>query len=387
MDESNAPQNPPPPPPPPNCPPNYPPPAATPYYSGPLLPPPPPPPRRKVSVFVWILGFMAVGGFAFFVLIFALAFVSVPPPGGFMEEHIQGSGSDKIAVIEVKGVIGDFASLFGSSNMVDKTVKMIRHAADDSAVKAVLLSVDSPGGGVTASDVICNEIKKLKEKKPVVVHMGDLCASGGVYISAPANVLVASPTSITGSIGVIISHTDMTELYNEKLGMKDEPIKSGIHKDILSTGRAMTPEERQLIQGLVDEMYERFLTVVAEGRAGKGPVPAKVEDAKEYIRKFADGRIFSGEAAVANGLVDKVGYFEDAVKEAEKAAGISSAEVFRYRQPGGLLAALSEGSFGGGAQRALTQAELQAQQAPRLEYRFDLPRPLPLQSLLPLLKE
>lgn len=359
-----------------------------PQYRGPLLPPPPGnPPSRGSNVLLWILGLVILGFFGFIALLFIGAIAQVSSAGNanqhFTEEEIQGKGTARIAVIEVKGVIGDFAGLFGASHMVDKTVKMIRTAADDATVKAVVLKVDSPGGGVTASDVIYNEIKKLKEKKPVVVHMGDLCASGGVYISAPANVLVASPTSITGSIGVIISHTDMTKLYEEKLGMKDEPIKSGKHKDILSTGRAMTPDERALIQGLVDEMYERFLGVVAEGRAGKKGVPAKLDEAKEYIRKFADGRIFSGEMAVKNGLVDRVGYFEDAISEAEKLAGVKDATVFRYRQAGGIFASMADGLSQ--SPRPLSQADLLNAQTPRFEYRFNLPGG-ELPSLLPLLK-
>lgn len=352
------------------------------------MPPPGgnPPPRRGSNALLWILGIVILGFFGFIALLFIGAMAQISGAGAagqhFIEEDIQGSGTARIAVIEVKGVIGDFAGLFGASHMVDKTVKMLRAAADDTTVKAVILRVDSPGGGVTASDVIYNEVKKLKEKKPIVVHMGDLCASGGVYISAPASKLVASPTTITGSIGVIISHTDMTKLYEEKLGMKDEPIKSGKHKDILSTGRAMTSEERALIQALVDEMYERFLGVVAEGRAGKNGVPAKLDEAKEYIRKVADGRIFSGEMAVKNGLVDRVGYFEDAVTEAETLAGIKNATVFRYRQMGGLFASMADGFSQ--TPRPLSQADLMNAQTPRFEYRFNLPGEVP--SLLPLLK-
>lgn len=357
-----------------------------PQYRGPLLPPPPgSTPPRGSNTLLWIFGLLILGFFGFIALLFIGAIAQVSSAGAgqnFIEEEIQGKGAGRIAVIEVKGVIGDFAGLFGASHMVDKTVKMIRSAAEDKTVKAVVLRVDSPGGGVTASDVIYNEIKKLKEKKPIVVHMGDLCASGGVYISAPANKLVASPTTITGSIGVIISHTDMTKLYEEKLGMKDEPIKSGKHKDILSTGRAMTTEERALIQGLVDEMYDRFLSIVAEGRAGKNGVPAKLEEAKEHIRKVADGRIFSGEMAVKNGLVDRVGYFEDAITEAETLAGIKDATVFRYKQMGGLFASMADGFSQ--TPKPFSQADLLNAQTPRFEYRFNLPSELP--PLLPFLK-
>lgn len=350
-----------------------------------------PPKKKGCSTGAWIA--LIVFGFIglFMMMIMGMAMLSVAVGGGggtahlLQEEHLQGSGADKVAVVDVKGVIGDFGGFFGGTGMVDKTIRMLRAAANDASVKAVILRVDTPGGGVTASDEIYNEIKKLKEKKPVVVHMGDLCASGGVYIAAPCTSLVASPTTLTGSIGVIISHADMSKLYEEKLGIKSEPIKSGKHKDILSTDRQMTPEERALIQSIVDEMYERFLRIVAEGRAGKGPVPKEIEAAKTYLRTFADGRIFTGEAALKNGLVDRVGYFEDAINEAETLAGIRNASVFRYKQLGGLLAALSEGMYGGSSQSLMQAQALQELQTPRLEYRFRMPGTPDLSGLAPLL--
>ena len=200
------------------------------------------------------------------------------------------------------------------------------------AVIAVLLVVDSPGGGVTASDELWNEVKKVGAKKKVIVHMGNLCASGGYYVSAPAHHIVASPTSVTGSIGVIMSLMDLSVLMQEKLGIKENNIKSGPFKDIGSMGRPMKPEERAIMQAVVDDMYARFVKIVADGRAGKGPIPSDAKAAEDAVRAIADGRIYTATQALANGLVDEIGYLEDAQKAARRIAGVSDAEIIRYRR-------------------------------------------------------
>jgi protease-4 len=250
------------------------------------------------------------------------------------EEVVSAGGAGKIAQIELNGIImPQQISLFGPSvNMVDRIKMQLRQAASDDDVVGVLLVVDSPGGGVTASDELWNEVKKVRSKKKVIVHMGDLCASGGYYVSAPADHIVASPTSVTGSIGVIMSLMDMSVLMQEKLGIKENNIKSGPFKDIGSLGRPMSPEERAIMQGVVDDMYGRFVKIVAEGRAGKGPIPAEANAAEDAVRVIADGRIYTATQALANGLADEIGYLEDAQKAARKICGWSDAEIIRYRR-------------------------------------------------------
>ncbi|MCZ7643816.1 MAG: signal peptide peptidase SppA [Planctomycetota bacterium] len=299
---------------------------------------------------------------------------------GLHEVRIEGSGPDKIALIEVHGVILDIpqGGLFGGGpSLVRSVQRQLRQAAADPAVRAVLLSVDSPGGGVTDSDLLYNEVKKVRAAgKLVVVHAGDLCASGGYYLSAPADSIVAAPTCVTGSIGVIMNHLKLKGLY-EKIGVEETPIKSGPHKDILSSARDMTPEEQAILQGVIDQMYDRFVTIVAEGRAGRGPLPAGPEVSKDAVKKLADGRIYTGEQAVANGLADKVGYLEDALAEAKRLAGLSEAKLICYRRPPSLMEALS-GQARGGAGPAVNinqgvqidAGALLQQYIPRFEYRW-----------------
>jgi protease-4 len=251
------------------------------------------------------------------------------------EEVVSAGGTSKIAQIDLSGIIlPQQMSLFGPSvNMVERVKAQLRQAASDASVVAVLLVVDSPGGGVTASDELWNEVKKVKaKKKKVIVHMGNLCASGGYYVSAPADHLVASPTTVTGSIGVIMSLMDMSVLMQEKLGIKENNIKSGPFKDIGSMGRPMKPEERAIMQAVVDDMYDRFVKIVAEGRSGKGTIPAEAKAAEDAVRTIADGRIYTATQALANGLVDEIGYLEDAQKAARKLCGVSDAEIIRYRR-------------------------------------------------------
>lgn len=352
------------------------------------LPPLPPYPhaasgaRKKIPISFWVaLILLLLLGCSFLLNLGLLAYYGSgqqASAGTFYEEqHVEGQGDDKIALIEVSGVIMDEPEgwpFAGGDSLVQRTLKQLRQAAKDPNVKAVVLAVNSPGGGVTASDVIYHEVLKTKEAgKKIVVHMGDLCASGGYYISAPADSIVASPTSITGSIGVIITHLDAHELMEEKLGLKETPIKSGKLKDILSPARSMTTEEQALLQALVDSMYERFVGIVAAGRLNHGTFKGALAQVKTEVKKLADGSIFTGEQAVANGLADKAGYLEDAYQEARDLAGLSSATIIRYTQRAGLLKMLSGSSNGHVNINAGVQIEtgsLLRGRTPRLEYRW-----------------
>ena len=156
----------------------------------------------------------------------------------------------------------------------------------------------------------------------VVALLEDLAASGGYYICAPADLIIAHPTTVTGSIGVIIQSFNLEGLM-EKIGLKDVTIKSGEQKDVLSPFRDLTPEEREMLQGVVDEMYERFVSIVAEGR----------EMSPEEVRPLADGRIFTGPRARELGLVDMIGYRGDAIAEAQRLAELEEARIIEYKSP------------------------------------------------------
>jgi len=208
---------------------------------------------------------------------------------------------NKIALIRIEGPIMD------SKNTIDE----IKDYAKDSSIKAILVRIDSPGGAVGPSQEIYAELKKACAKKKVVVSMGSVAASGGYYIASTASRIYANPGTLTGSIGVIMEIPNIEGLMS-KIGIKTEVVKSGKNKDIGSAFRKMTPEEKELLQGVMDNVHEQFIKAVADGRH------LKTED----VRAIADGRIFTGEQAKEKGLVDELGTIEDAVAAAAKLAGI-----------------------------------------------------------------
>ncbi|MFZ4482954.1 MAG: signal peptide peptidase SppA [Chthoniobacterales bacterium] len=240
-----------------------------------------------------------------------------------LEERLVEAGdsdSGKIVVIPVRGVIAtDEGSEWGLS-MVDDIKEALRTAADDGDVKAVVLAVDSPGGEVTASDIIYNEVLKVRERKPVVVAMSSLAASGAYYIACGSSWIVANETTFTGSIGVIIQSLNYQQLF-DKVGLDSVVFKSGKFKDMLSGARPMTPEEQSYVEGMVQQVYTRFLDIVAGARK----LPA------EQLRAgLADGRILTGKDAMAAGLVDQIGYIEDAFAKARELGEAPGAQVIRY---------------------------------------------------------
>jgi protease-4 len=193
-------------------------------------------------------------------------------------------------------------------------LKLLKQVEEDKSIKALVVRINSPGGAVGASQEIYRELKKIKEryKKPIVVSMGNVAASGGYYVSLPANVIYAEGGTITGSIGVIVQKLDVQELAN-KIGVKLEVVKTGKYKDILNPFRPLTEDEKKLLLQLEESVLEQFKTAVVENRKGK----LKVD-----INQIADGRIFSGAQAKELGLIDKIGNLEDAINEAARLAGI-----------------------------------------------------------------
>jgi protease IV len=248
----------------------------------------------------------------------------------------EGSGSDQVLIVDIHGAISnDRPGGFGGDDgaYVEDIREQLRMARRSKVIKAVVLAIDSPGGEVTASDIIHGEVVAIRKAgKPVVAHMGPLCASGGYYIACAADQIVASPTSITGSIGVIFMAPDLHRLMEDKLGVTLNTIKSGKYKDIASPARAMSDEERKLLQDLIDGSYRRFVSVVVAGRKGRGPIPADTAAAEQAVKTLADGRIYSGEDAVTNGLADANGQLFDAVREAKHLAKLKKAAVVRYER-------------------------------------------------------
>lgn len=210
--------------------------------------------------------------------------------------------SQGVGLVEVKGMIVDSR----------EPIRQLRYFLKKDNVKAVVLRVDSPGGVVGPSQEIYQEVKRLAAKKKVVVSMGSLAASGGYYIAAPATLIYANPGTITASIGVLIKFSNIEGLLG-KVGIKSATIKTGAFKDAGAPDRPLSPEDRAMFQAVIDSTHEQFVRAVAEGR--KLPV--------EEVRKIADGRILSGEQAMAAKLVDKLGNLQDAVEEAGRLAGIS----------------------------------------------------------------
>ncbi len=247
---------------------------------------------------------------------------------------------NKIAIVEVEGVITSSAGRSGRS-MVDSIEDQLEAAGRDPRVRAVVLKVNSPGGEVLASDEIYNSIRDFQNdfNKPVIASMGTLAASGGYYVSAPCQWIVANEMTITGSIGVIMHGYNYRGLM-DKIGLRPDVYKSGKHKNMLSGDRReeeIPDEEREMVQALINEVYGKFTNVVATGRqeaskVNKGTGRPLASDWTEY----ADGRVVSGKQALEIGLVDELGNFKKAIDRAQAIANIQDADLIRYEEPFGL---------------------------------------------------
>jgi protease-4 len=261
----------------------------------------------KRSSLAWILVIGAILCGLFVISLFAIMAIMSEGDG------LTGGAGERIAVIPVEGVIND--------EMAKSVNRHLKQYGDDSRVKAIVLRVDSPGGGVSASQEIYREVKRVKEekKKKVIVSMASVAASGGYYIAAPADKIFANPGTVTGSIGVIAEWLNYKDLA-EWAKLKPVTFKSGEFKDTGSPTRDLTEAEKKYFQGMIDELYAQFVNAVTEGRQGKGETG--VELTRERVKLLADGRVFTGEAARKNGLVDEIGNYEDAVKATAKLVGI-----------------------------------------------------------------
>ncbi len=252
------------------------------------------------------------------------------PGGGQLKEAtLSGEGEDKVLLIDISGMLttGQSSGILEEPSLPARIKEELTKAEKDEHVKAIVLRINTPGGSVTASDLVYHELKVFKEKRPVpvIAAIMDLGTSGGYYITMAADHIFAHPSTITGSIGVIMVTMNAEGLL-EKVGVKPSAIVSGPKKAMGSPFRPMNDEELAIFQGAIDHLYEQFLAVVKEGRP---------ELSKEHIRTLADGRIFTADIAKAQGLVDDIGYLDEALDLAKKEAKLEEARVVTYTRGGG----------------------------------------------------
>lgn len=242
------------------------------------------------------------------------------------KESLPAVKGDRVAVIDIEGSIdsgSEDSNIFSEAKgtVSGRVMEQLRKAAKDNKVKAVLLRINSPGGSVTAAEEITREVIRFKEsKKPIVAAMGDMGASAAYYIAAPCDKIYANSSTLTGSIGVYMGSANFEELM-KKLGVYNVMIKSGKHKDILSSSRPMTAEERVILQNMVNEMFAQFVDTVSKGR----------NMSEEKVRALADGRVYTGKQAKELGLVDELGNYYDALDAVGAMIGVKGTpEVIEY---------------------------------------------------------
>lgn len=296
---------------------------------------------KSTKWFLIIFGSLAVCGLGFFLFLYLIA----GSIGDRTEVVTTGHGG-KIAVVELRGVITS------SENIV----RQLKKYRENSSIKGILLRVDSPGGGVVASQEIYEEVKKTRDDgKPIVVSMGALAASGGYYVSCGASRLVANRGTLTGSIGVISEFLQLKEAL-DKLGVGVKTIKSGKLKDAGSYARKMTEDDERYFQGIMDDVHRQFISVVESERHLE----------HDLVVKIADGRVFTGEQAVENGLVDTLGTLEDAIKITAELAGISGEpSIVKERKTRSLWDAVFNDM-----DETLTDLKNELLEKPALSYRF-----------------
>jgi protease IV len=281
--------------------------------------------RRSI---LWVLALVALGPGCMYISGQGLLDLGPKP---LRETLVFGEGGDKILAMDISGVIteeeqGGLLSLSEEPSTISSVKEQLEKAGKDDRIKGLLLIINSPGGTVTGSDIVYREIKDYKAKKGVKVaaYMLGTAASGAYYISQAADRLIASPTAVTGSIGVILLNLNLSGLM-EKIGVSDTSVKTGALKDAGSPFRKPCKEDQQYLQGIADGMFARFCQVIEENRPG-----LRLSEKPQ----LTDGRIFTAQQALDNGLVDQIGYLNDAVDWIKKTSGTAEARVVRYSRGG-----------------------------------------------------
>lgn len=284
-------------------------------------------------------GIKSISSILFIFLIFYVLGGFLGPSGAgpnFREVTIRGEGINKILVVPLNGIVLNSPQPFSgfSGSITPQGVQEVfKYASDKEDIKAVILEIESPGGSAVASDRVFDIISTFQKetKKPVVSLLGDTAASGGYYIASVGDQIVANPSTITGSIGVIASTFNVEELM-EKLGVKERVFKKGQYKDILSGTREITEEEEEIIDSILNDAYEQFLDRITQKR----------DFSPSQLNSIASARIFSGVQALDIGLVDRLGNLDEAVEEAQKAGNIKDIKVVRL-ETGDILGQLFSG--------------------------------------------
>ncbi len=254
---------------------------------------------------------------------------SLGSPGKLEESVVLGTSGPKIVLVEVSGMISEEQergrlAIAERPNMIVETKNALDRAAEDPDVAGVLLRINTPGGSVAASDTLHHEIERWKTdtKRPVVAFLNGLATSGGYYVAMAGDRVIAHPSAVTGSIGVIMPGLSVEGLM-EKYGVADQTLTSGPYKDAGSILRDMTPQERAQLSSVIADMFARFEEVVAKGRPNLS---------RERVSELSDGRVYSAKQALDSGLVDQLGYLEDAVAEVESRANIAESRVVIYHR-------------------------------------------------------
>jgi protease IV len=304
-----------------------------------------------------VLTFALLGAFLFFVAVIATAFrVGAEPDRRWNESVVVRGSEKKVAMVTVQGQIATTVDPFSSGASDVAVVSQIEQALDDDDVVGIIVFLDTPGGGVVASDAISRKVKEADAKKPVVALMDETAASGGYYIAAGAREIIANPATLTGSIGVIMVVPNVSQAA-DKIGIQPMVLKSGPFKDIASPLRDITPEERGILQGIINEAYNQFVEVVATGR--------KLDPAK--VREIADGRVYTGRQAKDLKLVDELGDQKLALDRVRSLAKAPRASLVRYERTGFLhtLLGASSRAFEG---RKILKDTLGIDTSPGLKY-------------------
>ncbi|MCK5244712.1 MAG: signal peptide peptidase SppA, partial [Desulfobacterales bacterium] len=278
-----------------------------------------------------IIGYM---GFLCFFFLFGCTCISVPyfvqPVRPLEEQVIQGKGPGKILLVDISGTISEKRKLKGiglteEMSMVERIKEELNKAESDQAIAGLILRINSPGGTVTASDIIYHEICEFKKRTgvKVIASFLDIAASGGYYVACAADRIIAHPTTITGSIGIIAFKFNIQGLLS-KIGIEEESIKAGDKKDLMTPFRAATAEEREILQTIINNLHQRFIDVVEQGRPSL---------TREEIERIADGRIFSADQALDMKLIDQIGYLDDTIHEMKQELGLKEATVIAYLRP------------------------------------------------------